>query len=382
MFGHIFINRCKCLVRDTGVMFWTFMFPIILASLFALAFNNLSSADRLGAINIAVVNNHEYQNNHGFQTALSSVSKSGTTGDAALFDVRLGNRQETDGWLKDNNIDGYIVMDSGPHLAVRQSGIKQAIVQEFLDDYMQKSSTLTAIIKQNPQSGKDLLAAVKKSHNYIKAVSPTNAEPNTTLNYFFALVAMACLYGSYWGVKEVSTVQADLSPQGARVSLAPFKKSRLLGPSLCAATVVHLLSIFILVAYLSLVLKVDFGNDLLYVLLTCVLGSITGILMGALIGVIIKKGEAAKTAVLISISLVLSFLAGLMIVDMKYIVTNAVPVMAYLNPANLITDAFYSLYYYDTYSRFYTNIGLLVVFILVFYLAIYLITRRQRYASL
>lgn len=382
MFGHIFINRCKCLVRDTSVMFWTFLFPIILASLFALAFSNLSSAGRLGAIKIAVVNNDEYQSSHGFQAALASVAKSGTRGDAGLFDVRLGSRRQADAWLKNNKIDGYIESRDGPRLAVRESGIKQTIIKEFLDDYLQKSTALTAIMRINPKAAPDAMADIQQNHNYIRAVSPTGAEPNTTLNYYFALVAMACLYGSYWGVKEVVAVQADLSPQGARASLAPVRKTRMLGPALCAASAVHIISVFILVAYLALILKVDFGNDLLKVLLTCVMGSLVGIFMGALIGAIIKKEEAVKIAVLITVSLLLSFLAGLMIADMKYIVTSSAPILAYVNPANLITDAFYSLYYYDTYSRFYINIGLLAVFITVFYIGIYLITRRQRYASL
>lgn len=381
MFGHIFVNRCKCLVRDTGVMFWTALFPIILATLFALAFSNLPGADRLGTINIAVVNNNEYQSSPGFQAALSSA-QSGAGGDAALFGVRLGSRQQADEWLKNNKIDGYIELRDGPYLTVRESGIKQTIIKEFLDDYLRKSTSLAVIMKTNPPAMPGVMSDIQHDHNYIKAVSPTRGEPNMTLNYYFALVAMACLYGSYWGVKEVSAMQADLSPQGARVSLAPMNKSKILLGSFCAATVVQLLSVLTLVAYLALVLRVDFGHNLFYIIWVCILGSITGILMGALIGAAVKKGEAVKIAVMIVTSLFLSFLAGLMIADMKYIVTNAVPIMAFINPAHLITDALYSLYYLSTYHRFYTNIMLLTVFILVFYLLVYLLVRRQRYASL
>ena len=48
----------------------------------------------------------------------------------------------------------------------------------------------------------------------------------------------------------------------------------------------------------------------------------------------------------------------------------------------MISDAFYALYYYSDYSRFFLNIGILAGFSLVFYLVVYFTTRRQKYASL
>jgi len=382
MFFHIFVNRCKCLVRDKEMMFWTLMFPIVLSSLFGLAFHNLSSEDRFKEINIAVVDNAEYQRNIAFQSALSAVSDASISGDSSLFNVTLSTSEQAALLLKNNKIAGYIIFDGDASLVVRESGINQTIIKAFLDDYTLRYSAISTIVKQNPNALPALMASAMENRNYLKEVSPTQAEPNTTLNYYYALVAMACLYGSFWGMKEVSAVQANLSPQGARVSLAPTHKLKIFGYSLCAATVVHLVSIFILIAYLSLILKVDFGRDLLYVVLACVAGSVMGVSMGALIGALIKKSEAIKSAVLVSVSMIFSFLAGLMMVDMKYIVTHAIPVMAYINPANLITDAFYSLYYFDTYSRYFANIGLLFGFTVFFYLIVYLVLRRQRYASL
>jgi ABC-2 type transport system permease protein len=68
--------------------------------------------------------------------------------------------------------------------------------------------------------------------------------------------------------------------------------------------------------------------------------------------------------------------------DMKYIIATNAPIVAYLNPVNLLTDAFYSLYYYDTYTRYALNMGILGAFIVVFCAATYMIIRRQKYASL
>lgn len=382
MFGHIFINRCKCLVRDKEIMFWTLMFPVILASLFWLAFANLPGEERFGTINIAVVNNPEYMRNHAFQAALAAVSDARSSNSTKLFRVQLASHQQAEKLLRNNQVAGYILFANGDHLIVKESGINQSIIKEFLDDYHQRSSAITTISSANPSVLPELMADAAQNRNYLREVSPTRAAPNTVLNYYYALIAMACLFGSFWGMKEVAAVQADISPQGARVNLAPVHKLKIFGYSLCAAAAVHMVSIFLLVAYLSWVIKVDFGSDLLYIAIACIAGSLTGVSFGALIGALVKKGEPVKVAVLISVSLILSFLSGLMLVDMKYTVTHAFPFMAYINPANLITDAFYSLYYYDTYNRFFTNVGLLLGFTIVFYSIVYLVLRRQRYASI
>ncbi len=96
----------------------------------------------------------------------------------------------------------------------------------------------------------------------------------------------------------------------------------------------------------------------------------------------IKKGEGIKIAVLVTVTMALSFMSGLMFGNIKYIVQTACPAAAYLNPASVITDTFYSLYYYDTYTRFFTNIALLLGFTIVFYLIVYFNLRRQRYESI
>jgi len=68
--------------------------------------------------------------------------------------------------------------------------------------------------------------------------------------------------------------------------------------------------------------------------------------------------------------------------DIKYIVMTKAPILAYLNPANLITDSFYALYYYNTHTQFFTDILLLCGFTLIFSAVTYFVLRRQKYASL
>lgn len=384
MFLHNYLYRLKCIVRDKQTMFWTLVFPIVLATLFNLALSNIGSAESFSKIKIGIVDNAEYRENTDFIKVVDSVSSADKSGNESnLFDVKYTSKIDADKLLNDNKIEGYIYFDNGIKLVVKDSGIDQTIIKSFIDDFEQTSSTIAAIIGENPaalQNG--LLDSISSRTNYLKEVPVGKSAPDPVANYFYALIGMACIYGSFMGLKEITALQANLSPQGARVNMAPTHRLKLFLASMSAATTVQLLDISILLAYLTLIQKVNFGSQLGYIVLTCIIGTITGVSFGTCIASIIKKGEGLKIGILISLTMAMSFLSGMMYDGMKYIISTNVPVLSYLNPSNLITDSLYSLSYYNTYTQYFTDMALLCVFAAVFCAVTYLVLRRQRYASL
>ena len=67
---------------------------------------------------------------------------------------------------------------------------------------------------------------------------------------------------------------------------------------------------------------------------------------------------------------------------MKYIIDKNIPIVNKLNPASMITDGFYSLYYYDTLDRYFFNISSLLIFALIMITISYFSLRRQKYDSI
>lgn len=384
MIFHNYIYRLKCILRDKQNMFWTLLFPILLATLFNMAFSNLSSAENFSEIQIGIIENEEYKRNGDFIKTIESLSTANTTTEnSKLFHVSYTAKEEADRLLEDNKIEGYILFDNGINLVVKNSGIKQTIIKSFLEDFKQTSSTVVTIINKNPSAmEKGLLNSVSNRNDYLKEVVAGKAEPNNVVIYFYSLIAMTCLYGSFCGLKEVTALQANLSPQGARVNMAPTHKLKVFVASMLAATTVQLGIMLILIGYLNFILKVKFGSQLGYIALTCLIGTITGVTFGTCIASIIKKGEGIKIAILIGGTMTMSFLSGMMNDKMKYIISTKAPIISYLNPVNLITDSFYSLYYYSTYKQFFINIALLCGFSIIFSTITYLVLRRQKYASL
>ena len=69
------------------------------------------------------------------------------------------------------------------------------------------------------------------------------------------------------------------------------------------------------------------------------------------ISAVTKKSEGFESCGFVKYNNGMLLLAGTMSQDVKYIILKNAPALLYVNPANLLTDAFFSLYYYDTYTK-------------------------------
>ena len=379
MFVHVFKNRLKCLLRNKSIMFWTLVFPLILATFFQMAFGNLSNEEAFRPVDLGVVNNSAYQEDTFFQATLNQTS----TGDSRLFNLTSApSREEAEKLLENGTIKGYFYLDPEIKLVVKNSGLSESIIKMFADEYKRSASAVGTILKDKPEALETVLASLNSRTAYVREVSAGSAAPNTTLNYFYALIAMACLYGSFFGLQEVMDIQANLSPRAARINVTPVHKLQAFMAGMSAALVIHFSEILVLIAYMFFAFNVDFGNQLGYVLLTAFAGSLMGLAFGAVVSAVVKGGEGVKVAILISLSMLASFLSGMMYDKIKYTITHNVPFLSYINPASLLTDAFYTLYYFDTMDRYWMNMGLLAAFIVLFCGTTYLVLRRRKYASL
>ena len=378
MFGHLFVNRLRCLIRNREKMFWTLMFPIVLAFFFKMAFGNLGSAEAFSPIPVVVVEDSAYQANEAFRATLTSLSG----GDNPILNLRTAPPAEAEQLLKDGAVSGLIVVDTPVRLEVQTSGMNQNILKRVLDSYNQYNETLTALIREKPEEAQAILASLADRGRYTKEASATSALMDPTVNYFFSLIAMACFYGGFFGSDEVTDIQADISARAARINVAPVHKLKTFLYSSTASLLIHMLETIVLVLFLRFVLGVGFGNRIGHILLTVVCGSLAGVSFGACISALVKKSEGIKVALLIGITMLGSALAGMMFSDVKYVIATNVPLLSWINPVNLLTDALYSLYFFDSTTRFSQNLGVLAVMTVLFGAVTYQSVRRTRYASL
>ena len=364
------------------MIFWTLLFPVMLATLFYFCFSNLDSADAFSPVKTAVVADQAYRQAAGFQAALEEVSKEGE--DRLLQLTQVETREEADRLLEDGRVEGYLTIEDGaPKLTVRDDGLNQTILKSFLDQYLQISATAAHILERNPQAAQQgLLTDFMGQQEFTREISLSNAKPSHQLPYFYALIAMVCLYGSFQGLTSAFYLQANLSALGARRSMAPRKKLAMITADMLGSLAVHLLTMLVLLCYLLLVLRLDFGNQIGYLLLTVLVGSIVGVSLGALVGAALRIKVEAKTAILITLSLACCFLAGLMVEGISYAIQQNAPAAAWLNPAARISDAFYCLYYYDNHTRYFMDLGVLCAMAAIFGLGAMACLRRRKYESI
>ncbi len=390
MFMHVFKYRLKCLIRDRDTLFWTMAFPILLATMFYFAFGDLiGSNGGFEPVRVAVVNSSEYRSNTHLQLMLGVLS---TPGEDQLLNMTLTTESEAERLLDEGRVAGVITVSAGEgfggsgsspvRLTVTSSGLGQSILKAILDEYLHTSATAVSVLSQGSVDLSEFIARLRSRGNYTQQISYSDALPDSMLAYFYALVAMAALYASFWGVRNTMDIQADLSDKGARRSVAPTHKLTVVMGDWTASLLISFGEMLILIAYLVFALRVDFGDQIGYVLLTCLAGCIAGLSFGTVIGTLFRKSEGAKIATLVASSNLMSFLAGLMYLNMKDIVARKAPVLSYINPAALISDAFYSLYIFDNHNRFFLNISLLCVFSAVMCLISYLRLRSEKYASI
>jgi ABC-2 type transport system permease protein len=332
-------------------------------------------------IPLGVVENAAYSEDQTFKAALESVSTASEDGER-LFDLRLlPSAEEADALLEGKEIDGYISVSGEPALTVTDDGLNQTIIKSFLDQYLQTKSAIANIINENPAALSDIAKLLEPS-DYTAQISLTDTSPTDRLNFFYALLGLACMYGCFQGLGIVTGSQANLSAVGARQAIAPVNRFRKALVEILAAVTVHFACTVVVVAYMIFALGTEFGDNLGFVALTCLAGSILGVSLGTMVASFSKWKLVVKTAVLISVSMIFSYFSGLMVSGVNYTVAQETPVLAWINPAARITDAFYCLYYYDGYDRFFLNLAAIIGLSLIMMAVTSISIRRQRYESI
>ncbi len=380
MLKHLFLYRLKIFLREKTLVFWTLVFPFILSVLFKLVFTGFGGTIRMEPIPVAVVADESFRSAVPFRQVLEKVS----TGDQRFLDVRESPDEETaENWLNERKIVGYIRVGDPIQWHVAGSGLSQSLVKLFLDQYSQTAHAVESVLRQNPAALADVFRHLNERLDVVRpAQVGRRSREDLILILYYALLAMASLYGAYYSVGLVMDIQGDQSNRAARINVAPVGKFKLLWGGYLASLTIHVLGLLVFLAFLYWILGVDFGGRGLFVLLTVLMGALTGLSLGALVAVVIRGNEQVKVAVLSTVTLFGAFLSGMMAPQVKYLVARHFPVLAWINPVNLLADAFYALYYYEDFHRFGLNMCILLLMTVMLFLGSCLLIRRRQYVHL
>lgn len=226
----------------------------------------------------------------------------------------------------------------------------------------------------------DVIKMLEENNVEFKNISNSNL--SYTMIEFYTLIAMTCLYGGILGMTAINHNLANMGQIGKRTSITPTSKGKIIFSSLTASYLIQLIGLAILFVYTIFVLKVDYGTNLPMIMLLALVGSLAGLTLGIAVATLFKANENAKIGILIAVTMLGCFLSGMMGITMKYMIDKNVPIVNLVNPASMITDGFYALYYYDTLDRYFFNIISLLIFSGIMLLLSIGGLRKQKYEAL
>ncbi len=395
----LYLYHLKNLIKTKELLFWTMAFPIILGTLFFAAFGNAKMEDNFSRIPVGVVIEGQAD---AFEAVIKGISVEGEVKNGkalksnskkdTLFTIYYLSKEEAKKELKKESIKAYMFVKSDEDITlfVDKSDIISSIVETFLNEYKAQMSAIQMIFEENPERaakiGQKLMNKIygKSEENFIvlKEESVSGDKYNPYINYFYALIAMTCLFGSMFSQKGIKELQADQSALGVRRNAAPTKKMTMLFIDVMAALTIQFVEIVIAFIYFIGILKIDFGGKIVYMLIMSAAGIYVGNSIGMFIGTVVKGNSAKKEGIMLAVNLLCCHFAGLMFGDMLNIMEQHAPWFNRINPAALIANAFHSLAIYNSLEPFFMNVVILLIIGTVLNVFSIAIIRRKKYASI
>ena len=374
---HLMKYDVKVKLHNFNRVFWPLLFPLILATLFYFAFGRIDEAD-FETVPVAVVEEADNSGEQAFLNFLDMAEKD----ESKLIKTEVMGEKQAIKALENREVSGIYYAEETPSLTVSGVGLEESILQTLLESYENSKNTMENIAVNHPEGMQSAAEQMSDYREMVKQVSLGGKTTDQTAQFFYALIAMACLYGCFSGYGTALYLQANLTALAARRCVTPTHKLKLILSEMLTSFLMHFGDIIILLIYLRYVLKMDFKGDIPRMLLVSFIGSMIGVSMGIFISSIGKSREGVKIGILLGVSMVCSFLAGLMNSNMKDIVERYCPVINRINPAALIADAFYCINVYDDPARFWRSLAILTVMSVLLTLGSFFMVRRERYDSI
>ena len=282
MFWHLYKYHFKASIRNKSAIFWSFAFPLILATLFYFGFGNLlNDSEELKPVPAAIVETKAAKDAEGFKQTAAELSKKG---EDQLLKVKYTSLKKAEKLLQDGKIDGFYTLGDNIRLTVKENGINQTILKEVSDQYIQMNHMVQQTIKEHPEGMEKLVKAISQNMVENQQISLGNEDANMMVQYFYALLAMVCLYGGFLGLQSALHAQANLSDIAARKAVSPADKLKSTAADFLVGVTVQFLAFLVAIGYMRLFLKIDLGSQAGFILLAGFIGCFTGVSIGLFIG--------------------------------------------------------------------------------------------------
>lgn len=369
----------KSTFKDKVTMWWAFIFPFVLATLFNLAFTRMDDSYTMKTISIGVCGNiNQNERTKNFDKTIKNIEIE--NGDK-MFKINYDDEKTLKNKLKKGKISAYYIYDDKISLKVGEEKIDGTIMSEILKQFNSSYDAIVHTAKKDPMAVSKIAEDMQIDFSVKNATGIDSKNMKSSFVYYYGLLAMCSLYAVFYGSRSAERLNAMNSPLAQRISVSPKKKMFIVFTEIATDMLIALLSQILLVFYLTKVLGIFLGNNLWLIVLATWTGSLFAVSFSIFIGMF-KISENARIGILLATSMTMAFLSDLMVGCMRVLVKLHVPIVNQLNPAAHIADAVRSLGVLGDYSSYWNNIFVLFIMSAVTLTVTIIKARRNVYDNL
>lgn len=399
--GTSFLVSVKSLVRTPSVIVWVLAFPLIMSAIFLFMFSGMRTDGVVDPVPVALVTPAGEKDGAPAGSFEQVVDALAEPGEGQLLDLRrVETAAEAADLLAAGEVDGYfeIASDGMPALTVGsaytlssadgQTAVNRTILETVASSYVQSRALLEEVGRHDPAALADpgAVADALGIQVAVEQVQITHARPEEIVRYYYALLGMGALMASQAGMLAVAQAQPGVSALGARRAVSGTSRLRQLAGCVLGAWAVSTVALTLAFAFLRLVVGVDFGGREGLALVSVAVCALLATALGACVGALpIPAGISARSGILTALTCVLSLFAGLYgtaAMELADNLAHTLPWTSWVNPAKLVCDTFYALYYYTSLAPFAARLAACVAGALALLAVAGAIFRRQSYEHL
>ena len=154
MFWHNLKYEIKTVMRAKDFILWLMLFPIILGTLFKVAFGSIyETAETFHTIPVAVV---ETKENAAFEGMLTAM----TEGEEPALSATVTDDEEAKKLLFDGDVDGILYVGDTVELSVAGKGMQQTILQEIVARCSVYETVIRDTLAKDPAAVSEVIKAL------------------------------------------------------------------------------------------------------------------------------------------------------------------------------------------------------------------------------
>lgn len=363
MFGRLFIYQLKMILRTKWIVGWNFLFPIVLATAFFLGFGNMltDDPDSFSVLQVGYVDESQ-MDSPGFKSVIEDLAKKTKYHEQILEITYFDSYNQAEEALDEEEIDGfYLETADDVEIYVASNGLASTSLTQVVKEYQNYLITINNVATDHLEN---IDAATKVIASNIAPITKHDFGSGVSqhMQYFYALIAMTSLFGSWISTAMLSSICANISEVGKRFECAPGHKLMAVVTGILAGTLLQACSNAVVIIYIEYVLGLTFGTSVLNIIWVSAVGSALGIAIGILIGSLVTN-HILLSMIPLTVSMVCSFFSGLMFGAMQQIIQYHAPILNKINPASVFTDCLYVVSNYGKTKDYYTDILIMTIMI-------------------